>query len=72
VPSGSTATLTTTFLHGQDKIAHVVTTTLTKLGHASSRKVKVHVPAGLASGSSAVADLVANVLGRAMPWQRAR
>jgi hypothetical protein len=61
--SGSTATLTTTFLSGQGKIEHEVTTTLTKLGHASSRQVKVHVPAGLAPGSSAIADLIANVLG---------
>jgi hypothetical protein len=58
LPSGSTATLTISFLDGT-KLEHQVKATLKGLARASTRTVQVRIPAGLHAGSTAVATLVA-------------
>ena len=57
--SGSTASLVTTFLSTSKAVEHKTATTLTHLGHASSRLLEVRIPAGVPAGTTAWVTLVA-------------
>ena len=61
--SGSTAELVTVFQDSRGDIDHQVTTTLSHLGSASSRTVKVRIPSRLPTGAQATVTLVANTTG---------
>jgi hypothetical protein len=59
LPSGSSASLVTTFLSARATVERKTTTTLAHLGHASNRSLEVLIPAHAPAGTTAWATLVA-------------